>query len=53
MTDIAKSAEVVDEAARTASAIPQFTESAPLSHREVSDGRSLAVPGRPLDSRRP
>ncbi len=31
MTDIAKSAEVVDEAARTASAIPQFTESAPLS----------------------
>ncbi len=31
MTDIAKFAEVVDEAARTASAIPQFTESGPLS----------------------
>ncbi len=31
MTDVAKFAEVVDEAARTASAIPQFTESGPLS----------------------
>ncbi len=31
MTDIVKFAAVVDEAARTASAIPQFTESAPLS----------------------
>ena len=30
MTDIAKFAEVVDEAARTASSIPQFTESATL-----------------------
>ncbi len=31
MTDIVRFAAVVDEAARTASAIPQFTESAPLS----------------------
>jgi 2-oxo-3-hexenedioate decarboxylase len=31
MTDIVKFAAVADEAARTASAIPQFTESAPLS----------------------
>ncbi len=30
MTDIARFAEVVDEAARTAAAIPQFTESATL-----------------------
>lgn len=35
MTDIAKFAEVVDEAARVASAIPQFTESAPLSVAEA------------------
>ena len=31
MTDVAKYAEVVDEAARTATAIPQFTNTAPLS----------------------
>jgi len=31
MTDIAKYAEIVDEATRAATAIPQFTESAPLS----------------------
>ena len=31
MTDVRKFAEVVDEAARTAIAIPQFTEQAPLS----------------------
>ena len=30
MTDIAKFAEIVDEAARTASEIPQFTDTAPL-----------------------
>ena len=30
MTDVGKFAEVVDEAARTATAIPQFTERAPL-----------------------
>ena len=31
MTDVAAYAEIVDEAARTARAIPQFTDSAPLS----------------------
>ncbi|HXZ15794.1 MAG TPA: fumarylacetoacetate hydrolase family protein [Roseiarcus sp.] len=31
MTDVEKFAEIVDEAARTASAIPQFTEQGPLS----------------------
>ncbi len=31
MTDLAKYAEIVDEAARTAGAIPQFTESGPFS----------------------
>lgn len=35
MTDIAKSAEIVDEAARAARAIPQFTESGPLGVAEA------------------
>jgi len=39
MTDIVRFAEVVDEAARTATAIPQFTESAPLS---VADAYAMS-----------
>ncbi len=35
MTDIAKSAEIVDTAARTATAIAQFTDSAPLGVAEA------------------
>lgn len=35
MTDIAKFAEVVDEAARTATAIPQFTKTAPLTVKDA------------------
>lgn len=35
MTDIAHAAEIVDEAARTAEAIPQFTETAPLGVTEA------------------
>jgi 2-oxo-3-hexenedioate decarboxylase len=46
MSDIAKFAAVVDEAARTASAIPQFTESAPLS---VAD--AYAVQAASIDRR--
>ena len=46
MTDIAKFAEVVAEAARTASAIPQFTESGPLS---VAD--AYAVQAASIDRR--
>jgi 2-oxo-3-hexenedioate decarboxylase len=38
MTDIERFAKVVDEAARTASAIPQFTESAPL---KVADAYAI------------
>ena len=41
MTDLAKFAEVVDEAARTATAIPQFTESGAAQRR-----RRLRRPGR-------
>ena len=46
MSDIAKFAEVVDEAARTATAIPQFTEAAPLS---VAD--AYAVQKQSIDRR--
>ncbi|MGO9420906.1 2-keto-4-pentenoate hydratase [Roseiarcus sp.] len=46
MTDIAKFAEVVDEAARTAAAIPQFTETGPLS---VAD--AYAVQAASIDRR--
>ncbi len=46
MTDIVRFAAVVDEAARTASAIPQFTESAPLS---VAD--AYAVQAASIDRR--
>jgi len=46
MTDVLKFAEVVDEAARTASAIPQFTESGPLS---VAD--AYAVQATSIDRR--
>jgi len=48
MTDIARAAEIVDEAARVAEAIPQFTETAPLSVAEAyaiqaqSVGRRIA-----------
>ena len=48
MTDIQRYAEIVDEAARTASAIPQFTESGPFSVADAyavqaaSIGRRLA-----------
>lgn len=41
MTDIAKFAEVVDEAARTASTIPQFTESGPLSVADAVQAASI------------
>ena len=45
MTDIEKLAAVVDEAARAASAIPQFTESAPLS---VADDIVRPLQDRPV-----
>ncbi len=43
MTDIAKFAEVVDEAARTASAIPQFTESGPLSGADANAVQAASI----------
>jgi len=46
MTDIVRFAEVVDEAARTATVIPQFTESAPLS---VAD--AYAIQGASIERR--
>ena len=43
MTDIAKAAEIVDEAARTATAIPQFTDSAPLGVADAYAIQALSI----------
>ncbi len=43
MTSLAKCAEIVDEAARTAGAIPQFTESAPLGVEEAYAIQALSM----------
>jgi 2-oxo-3-hexenedioate decarboxylase len=43
MTDLAKYAEIVDEAARTAGAIPQFTESGPFSVEAAYAVQALAM----------
>ncbi|MGO9942851.1 MAG: 2-keto-4-pentenoate hydratase [Rhodoblastus sp.] len=43
MTNLAKCAEIVDEAARTAAAIPQFTESAPLDVEEAYAIQALSM----------
>ena len=43
MTALVKAAEIVDEAARTAQAIPQFTESAALSVEEAYAIQALSM----------
>jgi 2-oxo-3-hexenedioate decarboxylase len=43
MTSLLKCAEIVDEAARTAAAIPQFTETAPLGVEEAYAIQALAM----------
>ena len=43
MTDIARFAEVVDQAARSANAIPQFTETAPLSVADAYAIQQLSI----------
>lgn len=43
MTAFVKAAEIVDEAARTAQAIPQFTESAPLEVEEAYAIQALSM----------
>jgi 2-oxo-3-hexenedioate decarboxylase len=43
MTDVSRFAEIVDEAARTASAIPQFTESSPLTVADAYAIQALSI----------
>ncbi len=43
MTDVSKFAGIVDEAARTATAIPQFTESAPLTVADAYAIQALSI----------
>ena len=47
MSNLAKFAQIVDEAARTAAAIPQFTESAPLGVEEAYAIQALSI-GAPI-----